>query len=459
MDRTKDRAVTELSDAYVQGAISRRVFIQRLLALGLTTSVAGSILAACSPSSPSASAVASAIGPAPSLDSNVSAKIRFLAGPVSGQELDNQQVIAAAFNEVYPNVEFSFDLFEWGTDDVAVQTSAVDGLHDIYYLAEARYVTFNGRDDLFADLGAVINDPAWASEKDKYVFWDRTAALGPRMIGFPVNWHVEQALYTNMDMLEQAGYGPEFVESWDSFADALRKMTKPDVMGIDVLASAFGGWYGRLRSAGADYLTADLSSPAINTPEVIEVTQQMVDLFLKDKTAAPPGTFDYDSAQAAFLSQQLAITSMDASRAAAFATDASFKWDMFPWPPGPKARLTFNDSNYWAVGTKSPAKDVAIEVIKFWTSAEQVGRWSAASGTYPMRSDSQEVMTESGAAPQLVEAFDPLLEHACYQQVFDQWGTIEGEINRQIQRAYLGEVTAEEAVTNFEQIVRDIALP
>ena len=43
-----DRRTAELADAFLAGQISRRTFISRLLALGLSASAAGAVLAAVS---------------------------------------------------------------------------------------------------------------------------------------------------------------------------------------------------------------------------------------------------------------------------------------------------------------------------------------------------------------------------------------------------------------------------
>ena len=99
-----DRRTSELSEAFQAGQLSRRSFITRLLALGLTPAAAGAILAV---SSSQLSALA--------LQSDVSGEMRFMIGPWTDKEVEHQETIAAAFNQLYPNVKFSFKLFDWGT--------------------------------------------------------------------------------------------------------------------------------------------------------------------------------------------------------------------------------------------------------------------------------------------------------------------------------------------------------
>src|SRR3954469_5308772 len=124
-----DRRTSELSEAFRAGQLSRRSFITRLLALGLTPAAAGAILAV---SSSQLSVLA--------LQSDVSGEMRFMIGPWTDKETEHQETIAAAFNQLYPNVKFSFKLFDWGTAGAEVDASLADGAHDVYYFGEGGYL-------------------------------------------------------------------------------------------------------------------------------------------------------------------------------------------------------------------------------------------------------------------------------------------------------------------------------
>ena len=234
MANALERQTTELVDHFMAGRMSRRVFIARLLALGLSAGVAGAILAN----------VQRARG---QVGSDVAGNVRFLIGPWTADEVANHETIAAAFKELYPNVTFSFTLFDWGTSAAAQDASLIEGAHDIYYFGEGGYVNRQQQEtDNFEDITARINDPAFADEKAKYLYWDRIEAYGPKLIGLPISWHVEDALFVNNEALAEAGYGPEFVESWDSFVDAVGKMTKgTDTYGagIGMQIGHFAEWY------------------------------------------------------------------------------------------------------------------------------------------------------------------------------------------------------------------------
>ena len=122
----------------------------------------------------------------------------------------------------------------------------------------------------------------------------------------------------NMEMVKAAGFDETFVDDWDTFVDCVTAMTKGSDtygLGIGMQLGGFGEWYQRARAAGGRFLTPDLSAPAINTPEVVEATQQLVDFFAQG-IAPPQGTFDYNTAPDAFIAGRLATYSSDLTIAA-----------------------------------------------------------------------------------------------------------------------------------------------
>ena len=447
-----DRRTSELADAFMAGRLPRRAFVTRLLALGLTPAVAGSVLALSTRES-------GVLAAQSSVPSDVSGDIRFMIGPWTDKEVEHHETIAAAFNELYPNVKFSFKLFSWETSATEVDASLAEGAHDIYYFGEGGYLARTEQEDGFEDLTARINDPAWADEKAKYLYWGRLQAYSPKLIGLPICWHVEDALFVNMDMVKAAGFDETFVDDWDTFVDCVTKMTKGSDtygLGIGMQLGGFGEWYQRARAAGGSYLNADLSAPAINTPDVVQATQQLVDFF-SEGIAPPQGTFDYNTAPDAFIGGRLATYSSDLTIAAVLLgkpNPPTFEWAVLPYPPGIKSRANFNDIGLYAMSSKTPNKDLAWEVLKWWTNGEQGAYWTGVSGTYPARTDAAEMGYEKNSPPQLAASFDLFQKYSIGPEPFAQWGTIESQAEAQAARAYSGEISAEEAVSTIEQIVQ-----
>ncbi|MFI5262378.1 MAG: hypothetical protein ACHQZR_07485, partial [Candidatus Limnocylindrales bacterium] len=226
MDPQLERRTTGLADAYLAGKLSRRSFVTRLLALGLAPTTVAAIVAACGSSAtatPTATVTAGATGtpaastaPSPSPSPlDLSGKVRFYVGPWSDKEVQHHQQIGQAFTALYPKVSFEYDLYDWSTAAQQINTSVTEGAHDIYMTTESSYPDFESKTG-FIDLTARINDPSFAAEKAKYLYMDRIAAYGPKILGLPISWHVEDAMFVNMDMVKAAGFDEHFADTWDT---------------------------------------------------------------------------------------------------------------------------------------------------------------------------------------------------------------------------------------------------
>jgi multiple sugar transport system substrate-binding protein len=466
MDRQLERQTEDLANAYLARQMSRRTFVTRLLALGIAPSVVGAIVAACGASATTAPSVAPApsaggsaaasLGPQPSpTPADLKGNIRFLLGPWSSGEVDHHKHIAQGFNAIYPNVTFDFRLYQWDTASQEINTSLTEGAHDIYMTTESSYPDYESGNG-FTDLTAKITDPSFATELAKYQYMDRIKSYGPKILGLPISFHVEDAMFVNMDMVKAAGYDEHFIDSYDTFLACVTKMTKKGQtygMGIGIQLGGYAEWYQRLRAAGGSYLTADLKAPNVNLPAVVEVTDQMASLF-KLGIAPPLGTYTYDAAPAAFAAGKMAIYSSDLASTTALPATVPFTWKLLPYPPGPVSQVNFNDLSIYMINTKTADQDLAWEVLKWWTNGSSDAYWADNSGTYPARTDAASLGYGTNSAPQLAEALPAFQAHAVGLENFPQWGDVENLAEAEIQNCYSGKETAAQAVANVEKIVK-----
>lgn len=440
MNRKMHRETRVLAEAFLAGRLSRRSFVTRLLALGLSVPTIAGIVAETRPAA---------------AQSKLKGNVRFLVGPWSDGEIDHHKHIAEGFNALHPDVTFDFRLYQWDTAAQEINTSVSEGAHDLYMTTESSYPDYQSGNG-FADLTARINDPAFAEEKAKYLYWERTSAYGPKLLGLPISWHVEDALFVNMDMVNAAGYDETFVDKWETFHDCCAKMTKKGEAygaGFGIQIGGYGEWYQVLRGAGGSYLTADKKSPNVNLPDVVAATQRMADLF-KDGIAPPLGTYGYDAAPAAFAAGKLGTLTIDLAATTALPSPVPFKWKLLPHPPGPVSQVNFNDVTYYMVNAKSADQDLMWEVAKWWTSGENDAYWADNSGTYPARTDAAEKGYGKNAAAQLSEALPVYEKHAVGLENFPQWADVEGQAESEIQNCYAGKKSAQDAVADVETIVK-----
>ncbi len=465
MNADLDRKTTQLADQYLAGRMSRRTFVTRLLALGLAPSAVGAIVAACGSSTPTPAPTANggtSSNPPPSTAAgsemptamDLKGNVRFLVGPWSDQEVEHHQHIAQGFQAIYPNVTFDFRLYQWDTAAQEINTSVQSGAHDVYMTTESSYPDYEAS-GVFTDLTSRINDPSFASELSKYLYMDRIKAYGDKILGLPISWHVEDAMFVNMDMVKAAGYDEHFADDWDTFLACVTKMTKPGQtygFGIGIQLGGYGEWYQRLRAAGGSYLTPDLSAPNVNLPEVVQATQQFADLF-KQGIAPPLGTYTYDNAPAAFAAGKMAIYSSDLAATTVLPDPVPFTWALVPYPPGPVSRVNFNDLSIYMVNAKSADQDLMWEVVKWWCNGPSDAYWADNSGTYPARTDATDNGYGTNAAPQLSASFADFQKYAVGLEDFPAWADVETLAEAEIQNCYAGKESAQDAVSNVEKIV------
>lgn len=444
-----DRQTDGLSDSYIEGRLSRRAFVTRLLALGLAPGAVASVVAACSNPSPSSSSSGNAS------PGELAGNVRFLIGPWSNQEVAHQQHTAKAFQALHPKVTFSFRLYDWGSAGQQINTSVIEGAQDIYMTTESSYPDYEAH-NTFVDLAPRINAPSFAAEKAKYLYMDRIESYGPKILGLPISWHVEDAMFVNMDMVNAAGFDESFADTWPTFLEAVTKMTKPGKtygFGIGIQIGGYGEWYQRLRAAGGSYLTPDKKTVNVNHPDVVLATQQFADLFKKG-IAPPLGTYTYDDAPAAFAAGKMAIYSSDLATTTTLPAKVPFNWKLLPYPPGPVKRVNFNDLSLYMINPQSSDQDLMWEVLKFWTSAPNDAYWAGHSGTYPAQVDAPKYGYSKWAAPQLGEAFASFRKYAVGLENFSQWADVENAAEAEIQNCYGGKETAQQAVANVAKIVQ-----
>lgn len=451
MDRAVGRSTDRLAQRYIDGRIDRRRFTLGLLGLGLSVPTAGAVLAGCTAHVPTSKPKAG------SASGELSGTVRFLIGPWTDNEKKYQAVIGAAFTKLHPKVDFTFDLFDWDTSNTQINNSLAQNAHDIYYTGESHLLVAQTQDGI-ADISKQVNDPAWADQKAKYLNWDRIDAYGSKMVGLPVCADFEDVLYVNMDMVRAAGFDETFVDSWDTFVDCVTKMTKGKRVygfGMGMQLGGYGEHYQWIRACGGRYLTEDKSAPAVNTPQVQEGFQRLVDLW-KAGVVPPQGLFTYDTAPQAFTGGRMAIYSSDLSIGAVLqggSPPPKFDWTVLPWPPGVKDHLMFNDLGFYSMSSKMDA-DLGWEVLKWWTDGPESAYWCGLSGVYPSRNDAQANDLSKWSVKKISDAQPALQKLGVGPEAFAAYDTVDGQASQQFQRAYSGQISVAKALVNVENILK-----
>ncbi len=169
--------------------------------------------------------------------------------------------------------------------------------------------------------------------------------------------------------------------------------------------------------------------------------------------AAPLGTYNYDDAPAAFAAGKLAILSIDLAATTVVELPLPFNWKLIPNPPQAAGRMNFNDITYYMINSQSADKDLMWEAVKWWTDSKNDAYWADNSGTYPARVDATENGYGTNAAPQLPEALPLYQKYSVGLEKFAGWASVESLARAEIEKAFSGDATAEEAVASAEKVV------
>ena len=112
--------VSDLVQSFTTGKISRRDFVLRLLAAGLSITAVGAVLEACAGSG----STTTSSSPWAADPKSLSGTIKLYKGPFAANEPALQQPYIDSFKSVCPNVTVQFSTFDW-TQATAQMTAAL----------------------------------------------------------------------------------------------------------------------------------------------------------------------------------------------------------------------------------------------------------------------------------------------------------------------------------------------
>ncbi len=386
-----------LAESFLQGQITRREFVIKLAALGVSATAIGPLLAACASSSTAAQS-----GSHPWADdpTKLTGTIKLYKGPFVPDEVQWQEQNIQLFNAIVPNVKIDFVQYDWSTLEAEAQASLASGEHDVIYLPEAHVPRFQVKGGPLEDLHPYLDDPRFQTLRREIPqeVWDRFTAHDGTLGGLPMGDGEQSMLLINLDLFAKAGVD---VNSWNSSYDAMTQAaTKvralgPDYWGIIIRENgdangAWYDWYGYLIRAGGDILNSAWTDQAFNTPEFAQTLQMIQDWHLKQQVSPPFGKYDNQAQRALFLAGKVGIihdtNTWVGELAAPGSSDApSFKWNCAKMPPGQKADVIFDQGGMYVMSAKSQNKQAAWEVVKHWSRPWRP--YDEATGNNPVVSD------------------------------------------------------------------------
>lgn len=353
----------------------------------------------------------------------------------------------AAFNEVYPDVNVSYEVVGWGDAYGAIQTAVQGGEGpDVTQMGTTWVPTFGTMGGLHTFTNAEIEEVGGA---DAFVdaSW-ATASIYENVVSLP--WFADvRGMFYRTDVFEQAGVDPdEAFATIDNFIAGLEAIAESDQdiapfvhpgrndWNVWQNASQWGWAYGGeiLRQNEEGQWVA-----AFNEPEFVAGVTQFVQLY--GMGLAPENTLELNSSQAeAEFGQGRAASVMSGAylipnfrdlEGSGYSQEVADNYHVAPFPEGPGGRYTFFGGSNLGIMQSTDNFDAAWALVKFLMTPESQVRFTQAIGNMPATREGQSdpAFTED---PQ----FSVLIEAAPTGKTstnIPDWGAVENTFNSALQ--------------------------
>ncbi|MDI7247483.1 MAG: sugar ABC transporter substrate-binding protein [Bacillota bacterium] len=267
-------------------------------------------------------------------------------------------------------------------------------------------------------------------------------------------------VYYNEDMFRDAGlkmpneYAREGQWTWDTLLKVAKALTK-DVDGdgkvdqFGVAPETWGGfWNFWVWQAGGREFNDAITESTINSPQAREGLQFLSDLWNKYHVAPTPAQKTSMQAYQMFQNGKVGMVMYGRWMVATYRQVKSFRWDIAPLPAG-KEKATPIFSSGWAIARNAKHPDKAWELLRYLCGAEGQRAIAELGVGVPVSKTIAEsdMFIQPGMPPKHASVFMESLEFGRFLPFFEQYGKADSITNKELDRLWIGQSSAEE-VTN-----------
>jgi multiple sugar transport system substrate-binding protein len=366
--------------------------------------------------------------------------------------------LVARFNADHPDIQVE-SVFQPYTDMMTLLQTAIAGGQvpdlaavDLIFLPQL--VETGGVEPLDSYIAA---DPD-INVDDIYPRLAQYDIIGGQRFALPVSTNNMQVIW-NKDLFASAGLDAETPPmSWEEMQAMAAECQDLDngVVGFEYYTQPVGEgitWQFQvwLWAAGGEFLNADNTAAAFNTPEGLQALTYVSDML--QGNGSQPGPWG-------LFGEQKACMQLDGSWLFGYRQDAPFDWDiaLVPAPEGGTSATNVGGEHIFLF-SGSPNKEAAWEFIRYITSPEVQLEWDQRTGFLPVRQSVAEnpdyLQWINETEPRML----PFVEGMAYahtRPATPKYNEVSNAFSTEIQTALLGEATPEEALAAAEAAVNEI---
>lgn len=401
-------------------------------------------------------------------------KVEILLGYYSSDSSDaKMKELIEQFEEKHPNITVKTQSAPYGQFYQKLDTQIAAGQAPDVWLSDGVYVM------KYAQRGAAKDLTDWIAKDlkaDEYYGLDFNKDADGRYWGVPQGIQVG-VLFYNKDLFDKASVAyPTDEWTWEDLKASAAKLTvdaggkTAEDSGFDAASvNQFGltffsiteGWFSVMKSYGGGALDEKAENSIINSPENKQAFEWMVDGMQRGIITDPVDLKSFQSNTAVFPSGSAAMRIGIYARVQA-ANEAGLNYDVTLLPKGPDGkRVSPVIANSWVINQKSSDEkaQAAWEWIKYWATEDDVQKqWTELGEAVPVKKSvaESEVFLKAGEQPANRQAFLDSLEFA---QTLDNnavWEEWVGKFNEHAERAFLGDATVDQALSEADAAVQAV---
>ncbi|GAP12494.1 ABC-type sugar transport system, periplasmic component [Longilinea arvoryzae] len=424
------------------------------------------VLAACAPAAtPTAAPAVPTTAPAATEAPTAAPTTAPAAEPVKltfwfnweGTNADVMKDLVNRFNAANPDIVVEPVFQPYADMTTLLQTSIAGGTTPDVVALDLILIPQFVETGAIAPLDDYVAADANININDFYPLLANYDVMGGKRYALPVSTNNMQLIW-NKDLFKKAGLDPEKAPAtWDEMQAMAKQCQDPanGVVGFEFYTQPTGEgitWQFQvwLWAAGGEFLNADNTAAAFNTPEGLKALTYVSDM-LKGN-GSQPGPWG-------LFGDQKACMQLDGSWLFGYRKDAPFQWGIAP-VPAPAGGTTASNvgGEHIFMFDASPNKDAAWKFIQYLTSPDVQLEWDQKTGFLPVRQSVAEnadyLKWINETEPRMLP-FVQGMATAHTRPATSKYYAVSEAFSREIQKALLGEASPADALAAAEKAVND----